>query len=420
MPPKVVITGMGCIGPIGNTVAETWDAAIVGRSGGGPITLFDATEFEAKIAAEVKGFDPETFFGRKEARRMDRYTQLAMAATDEALRDSELTITDANRERVGVYVCTAIGGLGTMNDGVETLVTKGPKRVSPFAVPMMLPDSAGGQIAITHGMRGPNLCIISACASGANGIGEAFELIRSGRADVMLAGGTEAGIVPISIASFYSMQALTKRNDSPETASRPFDKNRDGFLIGEGAAVLVLESEAHARARGAHIYAEVLGYGLSNDAFHISAPREDGAGAIACMRMAIDQAGLTLNDIDYLNAHGTSTPLNDKSETRAIKALFGERAYELAISSTKSMTGHLLGAAGAVEAVLAVKTLLTGIIPPTINYETPDPECDLDYTPNTRREKAVSVVMSNSFGFGGHNACLVFGKHTPAMNGHHA
>ncbi len=415
---RVVITGMGCISPLGNTPGDTWASAVAGKSGVGPITHFDTTGFDTRIAAEVKDFDPIARFGRKEARRMDRFSQLAMYATEDAIKDSGLTITDDNRERIGVYIGTGIGGLNTCSDEVTTLVTKGPQRVGPMAVPLMLPDSAAGQVAITFGIRGPNLAIISACATGNNVIGEAFEAIRAGRVDAMLAGGAEAAIVPVAVAGFNSMTALSKRNDSPTAASRPFDKNRDGFVMGEGAALVVLESEEFARARGARIYGEVVGYGLSNDAYHISAPREDGAGAMACMRGALRQAGLDVTQIDYLNAHGTSTQLNDKSETGAIKRLFGEAAYNVPISSTKSMTGHLLGAAGAIEAVICLSAIQHNQIPPTINYETPDPDCDLDYVPNTSRAKTLNHVMSNSFGFGGHNACLIFGRYTPGANGH--
>lgn len=406
---------MGCISPLGHDAPSTWEKARAGQSGVGRLTLFDPSNFETRIAAEVKDFDAAALFGRKEARRMDRHAQFAAAATQEALRDARLEINEHNRDRIGVFIGSGIGGLGTLQAEVETLLTKGPRRVSPFLVPMMLPDSAGGHVAILFGMRGPNLGISSACASATNAIGEAAEVIRAGRADVMLAGGAEAAIVPVAVAGFNVMQALSRRNDEPERASRPFDKDRDGFVIGEGAAVLVLEAEAHARARGATIYGEVLGYGLSNDAHHISAPLEDGAGAAACMRLALQQAGLQPSQIDYLNAHGTSTPLNDKSETMAIKAVFGESAYDLAISSTKSMTGHLLGAAGGLEAILCLYALRDGIIPPTINYETPDPACDLDYVPNQSRAKRLRYVMSNSFGFGGHNACLILGQY---VNGH--
>jgi len=408
---RIVITGLGCICPLGNTTQTTWEGAIAGKSGAGPITLFDAKEHETQIAAEVKNFDAAALLGRKEARRMDRYTQFAVTATQEALQHAKLEITHSNRDRIGAFIGSGIGGLGTLMAEAEVCREKGPRRVSPFLVPMMLPDSAGGQVAITFGMRGPNLGLSSACATATNAIGEAMEAIRRGAADVMIAGGAEAAVVAISVAGFNAMGAISTRNDSPETASRPFDKTRDGFVIGEGAGVLVLETEEFARARGATIYGELLGYGITNDAYHISAPHEDGAGAVACMHLALNQAGLRPQEIDYLNAHGTSTSLNDKSETTAIKKVFGESAYDVPISSTKSMTGHLLGAAGAVEAVLCVKVLNEAILPPTINYETPDPECDLDYIPNQARTKRARRIMSNSFGFGGHNACLIFGQY---------
>jgi 3-oxoacyl-[acyl-carrier-protein] synthase II len=414
MTTRVVITGMGCLSPLGNSVPATWETAIAGKSGVGPITHFDAKDFATRFAAEVKGFDPAALFGRKDARRMDRYTQFAVAATQEALADAGLKITDENRERIGVYIGTGIGGIGTLLTEVEVFREKGPRRVSPFMVPMMLPDTAGGQIAILFGMRGPNLGINAACATGSNTIGEAAEVIRRGAADVMIAGGAEAAIIPLAVAGFSVMGATSTRNDAPEKASRPFDKDRDGFVVGEGGAVLVLESEEHAQARGARIYGEVLGYGITNDAYHISAPLENGAGAVTCMRLALKQAQFKPEAIDYLNAHGTSTPLNDKSETAAVKTVFGEKAYDLAISSTKSMTGHLLGAAGALEAIFCLKALLHAILPPTINYETPDPECDLDYVPNQARRKSVRRVMSNSFGFGGHNACLILGQYAAA------
>jgi 3-oxoacyl-[acyl-carrier-protein] synthase II len=416
MDTRIVITGMGCISPLGNDVPTTWEAVVAGKSGAGPITAFDASAHDTRIAAEVKGFDAAAQFGRKEARRMDRYTQFAVAATQAALADAHLAVTPENRERVGVFIGTGIGGIGTLLAEAEIYRTRGPRRVGPFLVPMMLPDAAGGMVAITFGMRGPNLGLISACATGSNAIGEAAETIRRGAADVMIAGGAEAAIVPVALAGFNSMGAMTTRNDEPTRASRPFDKNRDGFLAGEGGAVVILESEAHALARGARIYGLLLGYGVTNDAYHVSAPLENGAGAVSCMRLALEQAQLPVKDIDYLNAHGTSTQLNDKSETAAIKTVFGESAYDLAISSTKSMTGHLLGAAGALEAIFCLRAILDGVLPPTINYETPDPACDLDYVPNQARRKAVRRAMSNSFGFGGHNACLIFGQYQ--SNGH--
>ncbi len=413
---KIVVTGMGCISPLGNDVPTTWEAVVAGKSGAGPITAFDASAHDTRIAAEVKGFDAAALFGRKEARRMDRYTQFAVAATQGALADAKLAITPSNRDRIGVFIGTGIGGIGTLLAEAEIYRTRGPRRVGPFLVPMMLPDAAGGMVAITFGMRGPNLGLISACATGSNAIGEAAETIRRGAADVMIAGGAEAAIVPVALAGFNSMGAMTTRNDDPTRASRPFDKNRDGFLAGEGGAVVILESEEHALARGAHIYGLLLGYGVTNDAYHVSAPLENGAGAVSCMRLALEQAQVPVQDIDYLNAHGTSTQLNDKSETAAVKTVFGESAYDLAISSTKSMTGHLLGAAGALEAIFCLRAILDGVLPPTINYETPDPACDLDYVPNQARHKAVRRVMSNSFGFGGHNACLIFGQYQ--ANGH--
>ncbi len=413
---RIVVTGMGCISPLGQDVATTWESIVAGKSGAGPITHFDASAHATRIAAEVKGFDPSAHFGRKEARRMDRYTQFAVASTQAALADAQLTITEANRDRIGVFIGTGIGGIGTLLAEAEIYRTRGPNRVGPFLVPMMLPDAAGGMVAITFGMRGPNLGLISACATGSNAIGEAAEAIRRGAADVMIAGGAEAAIVPVALAGFNSMGAMTTRNDDPTGASRPFDKTRDGFLAGEGGAVLVLESEAHAQARGAKIYGLLLGYGVTNDAYHVSAPLENGAGAVICMRLALEQAQLKGADIDYLNAHGTSTQLNDKSETAAIKTVFGESAYDLAISSTKSMTGHLLGAAGALEAIFCLRAINDSLLPPTINYHNPDPLCDLDYVPNQARPKTVRRVMSNSFGFGGHNACLVFGQYQ--ANGH--
>lgn len=408
---RIVITGLGCVSPLGNDVQTTWDATLAGKSGVGPITLFEASEHETRFAAEVKEFDPVALFGRKEARRLDRYAQFALAAAQEALAQAGLKITDSLRDRIGVLIGSGVGGIGTLLAEAQTFFEKGARRVSPFMVPMMLPDSAGSQVAITFGLRGPNLSLSSACATASNAIGEAAEIIRRGAAEVMIAGGADAAIHPLLMAGFNALGALSTRNDSPQAASRPFDKERDGFVAGEGAAVVVLEAEEHARARGASILGELLGYGITNDAYHITAPAENGAGAAACMQLALKQAGLKPEAIDYLNAHGTSTPLNDKSETLAVKTVFGEYAYDLLLSSTKSMTGHLLGAAGALEAVLCLKALREAKLPPTINYATPDPECDLDYIPNQARQKAVRRVMSNSFGFGGHNACLIFGQY---------
>ena len=407
---RVVVTGLGCVSPVGNDVPTAWESICACRSGVGLITAFDASSWETKIAAEVKGFDPASLLGRKESRRMDRYTQFAVAAAQEAVRNAELPIPVPSPDRTGVMIGSGLGGLGTLIHEMDVLQRNGPHRVSPFMIPMMLSDSAGGQMAILFDARGPNHSVVSACASGTNAIGEAVEVIRRGTADVMIAGGAEATIHPIAVAGFSVMGALSKRNDSPSGASRPFDKNRDGFIAGEGAGILILEELEFARSRQAPILAEILGYGNTDDAHHISAPRADGSGAARCMQLALDQAGLSAAAVDYINAHGTSTPLNDKSETLAIKTVFGPHAFSVAISSTKSMTGHLLGAAGGIEAVFSILALRDGMIPPTINYETPDPDCDLDYTPNHPRKKELRVVMSNSFGFGGHNAALIFGR----------
>ena len=408
---RVVVTGLGAVSPVGNDVPTTWCNLVAGKSGAALIKSFDTTQFKTKFACEVKDFDVTPLVGKKEARRMDRFTQLAIAACKEALDDSGLKVTPESSWRVGVLVGTGIGGISTVESEMRQLVLKGPDRISPFMVPMMLPDTAAGQIAIQFGLRGPNMCAASACATGANSIGEAFEWIRRDAADVVVAGSTEAGVMPLALASFNNMTAISSRNDDPERASRPFDRTRDGFVVAEGAAILILEELEHAKARGAKIYGEVTGYGASADAFHITAPAEDGAGAAMAMRLALKQAGLQPQQIDYINAHGTSTPLNDKSETLAIKLVFGEYAYQVPIRSIKSMTGHLMGAGGALEAVTCVQVINDCIIPPTINYQHPDPECDLDYTPNTARRVVVDTVMSNSFGFGGHNAVLIFRRY---------
>ena len=407
---RVVVTGMGCISPVGNNVKDTWSAILEGKSGSGMITLFDASKHKTRFAAEVKGFDPAAMFGQREARKMDRFTQFATAATAEALEQSGLKIDETNRDRVGILIGTGIGGIGTMMDQAEVMRERGPDRVSPFLIPMMISDSAAGMLAIRVGARGPNMAIATACASGNNAIGDAMETIRRGSADVMIAGGSEASLVPLAMAGMNVMGALSTRNEDPQTASRPFDKDRDGFLMGEGAGILILESLEHAQARGANILCELSGYGTTDDAHHISAPAENGAGAAMSMKMALENAELNLNDINYINAHGTSTPLNDKSETAAIKTVFGEQAYNIPISSTKSMTGHLLGASGAVEAVFCILAIRDEILPPTINYRTPDPECDLDYVPNEPRKASPTHVMSNSMGFGGHNATLIFSR----------
>ncbi len=411
---RVVITGLGCISPLGNDVSSLWKGIIAGLSGVDYITHYDTREHRTKIAAEVKGFNGEAIFGAREARRMDRFAQFALAAAIQAVADARLEIDKANRDQVGVVLGSGIGGVSTLFDNVKVFLERGPSRVSPFMVPMMLPDTGAGMIAIHMGLRGPNMAVVTACASGTNAIGEATEIIRRGDADVILAGGSEAALIPVAMAGLNVMTALSTRNEEPQRASRPFDRERDGFVMGEGSAVLVLESLEHALSRQALILAEITGYGSTNDAYHISAPAENGAGAALCMQKALKNAGLTIDDIDYINAHGTSTPLNDKSETAAIKSVFGERAYNLPISSTKSMTGHLLGASGALEALLCVKILQDQILPPTINYENLDPECDLDYVPNTARAASVGRIMSNSFGFGGHNATIIVSQYSEA------
>ena len=407
---RVVITGLGAITPLGNTVRETWSSLLEGRSGVGPITHFDASAFLTRIAAEVKGFDPVAELGHKLARRVDRFTQFALVAARQAIEHAKLIVNEANRDRIGAIIGTGIGGIGTIVEQMLQFLERGPRWVSPFTVPMMLPDTAAGQVAIAFGLRGPNMAVVTACASSSNAIGEAAELIRRGDADIMVAGGAEASIVPVAMAGFNVMDAISKRNDHPEGASRPFDLNRDGFVAAEGSAALVLETYENAMARGAPILAEVVGYASTNDAYHITAPSESGVGAAACMRLALDDAQLAPGQIEYINAHGTSTRLNDLSETAAIKSVFGEAAYDIPVSSTKSMTGHMLGAAGAVEALFCVKALEEDVLPPTINYETPDPDCDLDYVPNLKRSKELHYVMSNSFGFGGHNATLILSK----------
>jgi len=408
---RVVVTGMGAISPVGLDVDTTWEAIIAGRSGIGPITHFDTTDFRTTIAAEIKGFDPKNYIAPKEARRMDPFSQYALVASSEAIRSSGLPPTSENGHlgtRTAVIVGSGIGGIGTITEQTLVLKERGPSRVSPFLIPMILPETAASLVAIQFGFKGPNMAVTSACATGANAIGEASEMIKRNAVDVAICGGAEAGVVPIAVAGFSIMRALSERNDEPQRASRPFDRARDGFVVGEGAGILVLEELEHAQARGAHILAELVGYGTTDDAFHITAPDDDGAGAIACMHMAIENAGLQPYQIGYINAHGTSTPLNDVAETRAIKALLGQHAYHCPVSSTKSMTGHLLGAAGALEAVLTIKALRHQLLPPTINLDEPDPECDLDYVPHRARPASIEFAMSNSFGFGGHNVCLVF------------
>lgn len=409
--PRVVVTGLGAVTPLGLDVPSLWRGIEEGRSGIGPITRFDASAHDTRIAAEVKGFDPTTVLDRKEARRTDRVIQLAIAATDEALRHAELRITAENGQRVGVLIGSGIGGLETLSDNVDTLRTRGPGRVSPFLVPMMITDMAAGMVSIKYGAKGPNYAPVSACATSGNAIGEAAAIIRRGDADVMIAGGTEAAIVPVGIAGFNAARALSTRNDEPATASRPFDLTRDGFVMGEGAGVLILERLEHALGRGALILAELIGYATTADAYHITMPDELGSGAAEAMRQALRQAGLQPGEIDYLNAHGTSTQANDRLETLAIKSVFGDLAGQLPVSSSKSQFGHTLGAAGAIEGIVSVLAIRQGLLPATINYHTPDPACDLDYVPNTPRQATVRRVMSNSFGFGGHNVSLIFGSY---------
>ena len=405
---RVVVTGMGALTPLGLDINTTWEGLVDGKSGIDHITQFDASSLETRFAGEVKGFDPVEYMGRKEARRMDRFSQLAVAASVEAVRDAGLEINDTNKGNIGVLIGSGIGGLLTMSEQVRILIEQGPDRVSPFLVPMMIADMASAQVSIALGARGPNFCPTSACSSGSDAIGTAYEIIKRGDAEAMFAGGSEAIITPIGVAGFCANRALSTRNEAPQQASRPFDAERDGFVIGEGAAILVLEDLAFARERGARIIAEITGYGASSDAVHITQPSENGEGAARAMQMALRKAGLAPSEIGYINAHGTSTPLNDKVETMAIKTVFGDYAYHVPISSTKSMTGHLLGAAGAIEGAVCIKVINTGVIPPTVNYNNPDPECDLDYVPNKAREARISSAMSNSFGFGGHNSVLVF------------
>ena len=412
---RVVFTGLGTFNPLGNDPDSTWERITKGESGIGPITHFDASELKTQFAGEVKEFDPVALFGRKDARRMERVAQLSLAAAEQALDDAGLqdgANGSLDRDRVGVVLGSGVGALQAIVDNVNTFNDRGPDRVSPFFMPMMLPDTPAATISIAHGFRGPNMAIATACASGNNAIGEAARAIQQGSADAMLAGGAEACIVPLAIASFNVMGALSTRNEAPQRAARPFDKDRDGFVTSEGAAVLILEELEHARARGARIYGELLGYGTSADAYHIAMPAENGAGAVLAMQRALDDAGLDVTAVDYVNAHGTGTALNDREETAAIKTVFGERAYDMMVSSTKSMHGHLLGAAGALESLVCLKALEQGVAPPTINYETPDPDCDLDYVPNEARPAELNVLMSNGFGLGGHNAVIVVGRYT--------
>lgn len=405
---RVVVTGVGVISPIGNTPSTFWSSLVEGKSGIGLVTRFDTTDFSAKIAAEVNDFEPKDFMDKRDARRMDRFTQFAVAASKMALADADLDVEKEDSTRVGVYIGSGIGGLGTMEEQHELFLKRGPRRVSPFFIPMMIANMASGQVSILVGAKGPNSSSVSACATGTHSIGDAFRTLQHGEADVMIAGGAEATILPMAFAGFSSMGALSTRNDEPQRASRPFERDRDGFVMGEGAGVLILETLEHAQKRNANIYAEICGYGMTADAYHLTSPALEGEGATRSMLRAVQDAELDIANIDYINAHGTSTDLNDKFETMAIKGAFGEHAYKLAVSSNKSMIGHLLGAAGGVEAIATVLTLKDQVIPPTINYENPDPECDLDYVPNKARKQAVRAALSNSLGFGGHNATLAF------------
>ena len=407
---RVVVTGMGCVTPLANNLEESWEAALAGRSGIGPITKFDASTFTSRIAGEVKNFDPTEYIDKKEIKRTDPFVQYAIAAAEMAVRDANLDLEHVDRDQVGVLIGSGIGGLETIERNHKQLVERGWKRISPFFIPMAVINMASSAVSIRFGFRGPCSSVVTACATGANALGDAFKIVQRGDAPIMLAGGSEAVITPMAVGGFCVMRALSTHNDDPPRASRPFDKNRDGFVIGEGCGILILEELEHARARGARIYAEVVGYGMSSDAYHITMPDPQGEGAILCMEAAIRDAGIQPQDVEYINAHGTSTPLNDKTETLAIKKVFGEAAYKIPVSSTKSVTGHLLGAAGAVEAIFSIMALYTGKVPPTANYQEPDPECDLDYVTEGARETHPKVALSNSFGFGGVNATLIFKK----------
>ena len=405
---RVVVTGLGLVTPIGVGGKEVYDKLCKGVSGVGPITRFDDSELETKIAAEVKDFNPEDFIPKKEIKRMDIFIQYALAAAHIAMQDAGLEITDEIADRVGTYIGTGLGGLPSLEYYHKVLLEKGPKKISPFFIPMLIGNMASGYVSMKYKAKGPCICVVSACASGNHSIGEAFKSVQRGDCDVAICGGTEANLTPLTVAGFNAMKALSTRNDEPEKASRPFDKNRDGFVVGEGAGIMILEELEFAKKRGAEIYAEIVGYGATSDAYHITAPDPDGDGARRAMEMALKDAKVSPEEVDYINAHGTSTKLNDYIETLAIKKVFGERAYSIPISSNKSMIGHLLGAAGAVESIFTVYTIKYGIIPPTINLEERDPDCDLDYVPNTAREADVKVAINNSFGFGGTNAVLVF------------
>jgi 3-oxoacyl-[acyl-carrier-protein] synthase II len=410
-PRRVVVTGLGALTPVGNTAEEFWSSLVRGRSGIGPITRFDATGFPTRIAGEIRNFDPLDFVDKKEARRLDPYLQYAIAAATLAVQDASLDTGKVDATRFGVLIGSGIGGITTLLENHKTLLERGPDRVSPFFIPMLIINMASGLVSMRFGAKGPNSSVVTACATGNHALGDAFRLIQRGDADVMIAGGAEAIVLPLTIAGFCSMKAMSTRNDEPEKASRPFDAERDGFVCSEGAGILVLESREHALRRDARIYAEIRGYGMSGDAHHMTAPDPEGDGAARSMEAALRDAGVGAGDVGYINAHGTSTPYNDRFETQAIKRVFGEHARRLAVSSTKSMTGHLLGAAGGIEAIATVLALHHGVLPPTINYEHPDPDCDLDYVPNQARKQDVEVAASNAFGFGGTNATLIFAKH---------
>ncbi len=411
---RVVITGMGAVTPVGNTVEESWENLTAGQSGIALIERFDTSELTTKFAGEVKGFDANAVFGRKETRRMDRYTHLAMEASRQALDHSKLLQNGINRDRVGLVIGSCVGGLDTTLSQYDVLKKRGPAKINPFAIPMLIPDTAAARIAIDYDLRGPNMAVVTACATGGNSLGEAFEMIVRGDADAIIAGGAEAAVNPLIIGGFNVMKVLSENNDDPAGACKPFDLNRDGFVMSEGSVVMVLEELEHAKQRGATILAEFIGYGTSVDAYHMAASPDDAAGAILAVERAIKRAGIEPDEIDYVNVHGTGTQMNDKAETKILKTVMGEHAYDTQISSTKSMTGHMFGAAGAIEAMVCVKTITDGIIPPTINYETPDPECDLDYTPNTARKADINIAMSNSFGLGGHNATVIVKKYSDA------
>ncbi|HEY9861434.1 MAG TPA: beta-ketoacyl-ACP synthase II [Candidatus Obscuribacterales bacterium] len=408
---RVVVTGLGAVTPIGNTLSEYWEGLVSGRNGIGPITLFDASRHDCRIAGEVKAFDPFQYLDRKDAKRMDRFAQFAVAASKQAIADAQFVINDLNAEQVGVIIGSGVGGIKVLEDQQEVYLTKGPDRCSPFMVPMMIANMAAGLTAIHIGAKGPNSCPVTACASGSNGIGDAFRLIQGGYAQAMICGGAEAAITPLSVAGFASARTLSTRNDDPAHASRPFDRDRNGFVMGEGAGILLLEELEHALSRGARIYAEMIGYGMTCDAYHMTSPVPGGEGAARAIQLAMKDAGITPEQVSYINAHGTSTPMNDPNETAAIKTALGEHAYKVAVSSTKSMTGHLLGGSGGIEGVATALAVAHDQLPPTINLENPDPACDLDYVPNHSRSHKVDVALSNSFGFGGHNVTVAFRKY---------